>query len=121
MRLTPFFAVSMASLLIFVAMLINASSNGWLIAAPMPFTAALMLRACWHAGGSIALADQVMTRVLLDAGAVPHGTPATQVAARIAASDARLGRPPLRLLDRSLSLNAATTLPPTASTARHAS
>jgi GT2 family glycosyltransferase len=120
-RLTPFFAVTAASLALFVFLLIGASSDGWLFAAPMPFTTALIIRAFWHAGGSMALADQVMTRVLLDAGAMPLGTPATQIAARITASDDPLGRFGVRLGDRSISLNAATTLPPTASTARHAS
>jgi hypothetical protein len=45
------------------------------------------------------LADQVMTRVLLDAGAVPLGASATAVAARLDVRD-RSGLVSLRLRER---------------------
>ena len=84
LSVTPFFAVFVASLILITVALMSASSGFWLIALPVALMAALMVRAFWHAGGIVALADAVMTRVLLEAGSMPLGEAASQIAARIA-------------------------------------
>jgi len=121
LRVTPYFAAAIASLILMAGALIITSSGFWLTALPVAVMAALMTRAFWHAGGIVALADAVMTRVLLEAGSMPLGAAASQIAARITAPASREGELSLRRLDRSTAFTTATTLPPTASTARHAS
>ena len=116
-RVLPFFAVSKGAFIACAAAALS-WSGGWLMAALLPFIAALMIRAFWYAGGCIALADQIMTRELVDAGAMPLGHAAAEVAARIAAADERLCRPALPFPDRSGVLNAA---PRSTGTVRHAS
>jgi hypothetical protein len=69
----------------------------------------------------VALADAVMTRVLLEAGSMPLGAAAMQVTARITDPAPGPGQLSLRLLERSAAFTTGATLPPTASTARHAS
>ena len=118
LRVTPFFAVSVASLITCALALIGTSSNAWLIAAPIAFMATLMIRAFWHAGGTVALADQVMAQVLLDADAIPVDTSATAIAARVTAWRDRSGVASRRLLDASKALTAATTMRSTST--RHA-
>jgi hypothetical protein len=83
-RVTPFFA---ASLIAFVALALIAlaPAGGGLMAAPVAVVTALMVRASWHAAATLALADQVITKVVLDAGGTPLGRLATDVAARIPA------------------------------------
>jgi GT2 family glycosyltransferase len=121
LSVTPFFAVFMASLIVITVSLMSASSGFWLIALPVALMVVLMVRAFWHAGGIVALADAVMTRVLLEAGSMPLGEAASQIAARIEPPAGITDQPSLGLLDRSTAFTSATTLPPTASTARHAS
>jgi hypothetical protein len=121
LSVTPFFAVFVVSLILITVALMSASSGFWLIALPVALMAALMVRAFWHAGGIVALADTVMTRVLLEAGSMPLGEAASQIAARIAPRAGTTSQSSLGLLDRSTAFTSATTLPPTASTARHAS
>jgi hypothetical protein len=121
LRVTPSFTAAFASLFVIAASLMTAASAVWLTALPLALMAALAVRAFWHAGGTVALADAVMTRVLLEAGSMPLGAAASQVAARITESAPTAGQLSLRLLDRSAAFTSAATLPPTASTARHAS
>ncbi len=83
-RVTPFFAVSIAAFGA-LALLPALSAGGPLTAAPVLAVAALMARASWHAAATLALADQVIAQVLLDAGATPLGRLATDVAASIPA------------------------------------
>ena len=120
LRVTPFFVASVVSFILIAVALMSASSRLWLTALPIAVMAVLMARAFWHAGGLVALADSVMTRVLLEAGSMPLGAAAAQIAARLTAPAASPGQLSL-LLDRSTAFTTATTLPPTASTARHAS
>jgi O-antigen biosynthesis protein len=119
-RVTPFFAVALGALLLVVVSSIEATSHGWMAAAPIPFIAVLLMQAIWRAGGTLTLADQVITRVLLDADAVPLGAPAVEIAARVAGS----GPPPVpqSLLSRARSHSSREPagVAPTASAARHA-
>jgi GT2 family glycosyltransferase len=121
LRVTPFFALSVASLIIAILTLLGTSSGGWLLAAPMVLTVGLMIRALWYAGGAVSLADRVVTHVLLDAGAIPVGKPAAAIAARATSLRSRSGSSSLRLVERANALGAARTLPAPATTARHAS
>jgi len=118
LRVTPFFAASVASLTALILSLASASSGGWLIAAPIAIVTALMVRAAWHAAATVALADEVIARVLLDSGASPLGAAAARVAARlpVLGSGSPLGR---RLLDQPTQLTAAP-LPRLTSATRHA-
>ena len=81
LRVTPFFGPSWRAS---PALLANAGDDeragGWLAGA-VAVVVGLTLRASWHAAATIALADTVMTRVLVDAGAMPLWTPATTGAA----------------------------------------
>ena len=85
LRLTPFFAASMLSLIALVTALAANVSGLWLMAIPTAIVLALMIRAFWHAAATVALADDVMTRVMLDAGATPLGERAVEVADRVMA------------------------------------
>ncbi len=85
LRLTPFFAASMVSLLALMAGLVINVAGLWLMAIPTAIVVALMVRAFWHAAATVALADDVMTRVMLDAGATPLGQRAVAVADRLIA------------------------------------
>jgi GT2 family glycosyltransferase len=121
LRVTPFFVVSLGSLLVIAVAALTVSSSAWLTALPIVIMLALMTRAFWHAGGTVALADAVMTRVLLEAGSMPLGAAALQVTARITEPAPGSGQLSLRLLERSAAFTTRAALPPTASTARHAS
>ncbi len=94
LRVTPFLAASVAAMVILVVSLVGAPSGRWLGAALAPLLAVMAARAFWHAAATVALADRVMTKVLLDAGAIPLGSPASEVAAR-------LSPPPVRSAPRS--------------------
>jgi GT2 family glycosyltransferase len=119
LRVTPFFAASVASLAGLAVSLVAMSSGRWFAAVPIAIVVAMMVRALWHAAATVSLTDRVMTSVLLDAAATPIGVPATEAAARVMA---RHLSAPVSLLRRDLPnpLAAATTLPPPAHTARHA-
>jgi hypothetical protein len=84
LRVTPFFVSTMAGLLALVLMLGFTGGSRWLLWA-LAAVIALALRAAWHAAATIALADTVMTRVLVEAGALPFGAPAIGAAERAAA------------------------------------
>jgi len=84
-RLTPFFGASVLSLIAMIAALAMNASARWLIAIPIAMVVALMVRAFWHAAATVALADDIMTRVMLDAGAAPLGQRAAEVADRVVA------------------------------------
>ena len=85
LRVTPFFAASLLSLIALVTALAVNVSGLWLMAIPTAIVIALMVRAFWHAAATVALADDVMTRVMLDAGATPLGERAIAVADRLIA------------------------------------
>ena len=82
LRVTPFFASAMGAARTIVVMLAftrrrpvdGLGAGGGVIG--------LALRAAWHAAATIALADTVMTRVLVEAGAAPFGAPAVGAAER---------------------------------------
>ncbi len=80
LRVTPFFLVSVASLLALAAV-IDASASAWLAIVPMLAVLFMMARAAWHAAVTVAFADDVMTRALQEAGAmlVPAAGAATPV------------------------------------------
>ncbi len=69
LRVTPFFAVSIAVLLALAAV-IDASASAWLVVVPMLAVLAMMGRAAWHATVTVAFADDVMARAMAEAGAV---------------------------------------------------
>jgi hypothetical protein len=75
----------MVSLIALVTSLAANVSGFWLMAIPTAIVIALMVRAFWHAAATVALADDVMTRVMLDAGAIPLGERAIAVADRLMA------------------------------------
>jgi O-antigen biosynthesis protein len=81
-RVTPFFAASVAAA-IGLLVLSRTPAGPWSMFVPAMVVIATMLRALWHAAATLVLADRVMTKVLLEVGAVPLGTPATQVAMRL--------------------------------------
>ena len=85
LRVTPFFGVTMLSLIALGSALATNMSGRWLIAAPIVIVVGLMLRACWNAAATVALADDVMTRVMLEAGATPLGERAVAIADRLMA------------------------------------
>jgi hypothetical protein len=72
-------------------MLAFTGSSRWLLAA-LATVIVLTLRMSWHAAATIALADTVMTRVLVEAGAMPLG-PATAGAGERASAPAPGTRP----------------------------
>jgi hypothetical protein len=100
---------------------IGASPQWRLAAIPALLFAALAARGCWHAAGALVLADEVVTRALLDARAIPLGAAATTIAARVGPPNDRFGPPTRRWRDRPARVGAAATLPQTATPARHAS
>lgn len=84
LRLTPFFAGSVFLLLASVlAALTSSVAHSAALAAAL-LTAGLMLRGLWRTAFTLASADRLITRVLLDAGTIPLGTAAERVAARLA-------------------------------------
>jgi O-antigen biosynthesis protein len=86
LRVTPFFAAFVASVAVIVAVMLRTPSSVWLTASALLILAAAAVRAFCVAGATSALADQVLARVLLDAGATPLGDGAAHVAARAAAA-----------------------------------
>jgi O-antigen biosynthesis protein len=95
-RMTPFFAASAAAVIALVAVSLTPAGR-WSMLVPVVVVVAMMLRALWHAAATLVLADRVMTKVMLETGAVPLGTPATQVAERLRN---RLGMPARLSLER---------------------
>jgi hypothetical protein len=81
-NVTPFFAASVAAAIGLIA-LSRTPVGPWSVFVPAVVVVAMMLRALWHGAATLVLADRVMTKVLLEVGAVPLGTPATQVATRL--------------------------------------
>ena len=77
LRITPFFGAVISSLIALTVALVNAPSLRWLIAWPIVAVVMMMVRAIWHAAATMALADDAMTKVLIDAGAVPLEQPST--------------------------------------------
>ena len=84
LRVTPFFVSTMGALFACVLMLAFTGGGRWMVWA-LVTVIALALRAAWHAAATIALADTVMTRVLVEAGAMPLGAPAMGAAERAVA------------------------------------
>ena len=80
LRVTPFCGTIMACIAGLLATLAMTGAGGWLAGA-VAVVVGLTLQASWHAAATIALADTVMTRVLVEAGAMPLWTPATTGAA----------------------------------------
>jgi GT2 family glycosyltransferase len=76
LSVTPFLGAVMASLFALVLAFAAAPSARWLIAVPIAMVLVMMVRAVWHAAATMALADDVMARVLSDAGAFPLEQPA---------------------------------------------
>jgi hypothetical protein len=120
-RLMPFFG---ASLVAFtgLAALAFVSAEVWPLAAPIAIAAAMTARAAWHGAATLALADRVIAKVLIDAGAVPVGRLATQVTARIPAPPRDVVEPvSLGPLGRPREVALAASRSAIVSTARHAS
>jgi len=84
LRVTPFFVSTMAALFTVVLTLAFTGGGRWMMWA-LVAAIALALRAAWHAAATIALADTVMTRVLVESGAMPFSAPALGAAERAAA------------------------------------
>jgi GT2 family glycosyltransferase len=76
LRVTPFFGAAMVCIAAGLAALATMTSGAWL-AGSVAVVIGLTARASWHAAATIALADTVMTRVLVEAGAMPLWTPST--------------------------------------------
>jgi O-antigen biosynthesis protein len=119
LRVTPFFAAMVGSLVALTASWLNTSAGGWLILVPIALAAGLMLRALWHGVATVSLADAVMAQELLDEGAMPLEESALELAARIISSRQAQERLPSRAALRRTML-AAPTLRSTATTAEHA-
>jgi len=85
LRVTPFFGAVAASTAALLLALANASSGRWLLAIPIVAVVLLVVRAIWHATATMGLADEVMTRVMVDAGANPLDE-------RVATSVSEIGR-----------------------------
>jgi O-antigen biosynthesis protein len=83
LQVTPFFLALVTSLVALIAALASTVSSPWWVMA-MTAVAMLAIRAAWQTAATIALADGVVTRVMVDAGAIPLGAPAESVAARVA-------------------------------------
>ena len=89
LRVTPFFGAAMVCIAGGLATLALMNGGAWLAGA-VAVVFGLTLRASWHAAATIALADTVMTRVLVEAGALPLWTPSTGAAhVKAAAAAAR--------------------------------
>jgi hypothetical protein len=71
LSVTPFFGAVAASTAALLLSLANASTGRWLFAIPLVMVAIFVVRAIWHATATMGLADEVMTRVMVDAGASP--------------------------------------------------
>jgi GT2 family glycosyltransferase len=96
LRVTPLFVVSVGAVIAVVA--VSPTPAGpWSMVLPAVLVAALMFRALWRAAAMLVLADRVMTKVLLEAGAVPLCTHATRVATGLRR---RLGMPARLSLER---------------------
>jgi hypothetical protein len=89
LRVTPFFAASLAALVALAV--VDAAASAWLLTVPVVVVLAMMARAAWHAAVTVAFADEVMTRALQDAGALP--IPA--VARSVSSSDPVQAPPPI--------------------------
>lgn len=76
LRVTPFFGAVVASLIALILIMAYAPSARWLMVWPIVMVLAMMVRAIWHAAATMALADDAMTKVLVDAGAIPLDQPA---------------------------------------------
>jgi hypothetical protein len=83
LRVTPFFGVFAVSLLALGLSLASAPSAQWLYALPILGSIGVIGRAVWHAAATMALADEVMSKVLIDAGAVALEQPAASPVPRI--------------------------------------
>ena len=83
LRVTPFFGAVLGTVGALLLALTGASSGRWLIALPVVLVCVLIVRAIWNAAATMALADEVMTKVLLDAGASPLEAPAVAAAPQI--------------------------------------
>ena len=70
LRVTPFFAMSITSLVTLVTLMASVD-DGWVFVAPVLVVMAVMARAAWDAAATVALTDQVVVRALQDAGAHP--------------------------------------------------
>lgn len=83
LRVTPFFGAVVASLIALTLAMASAASARWLIAVPIFTVLVMMVRGVWHAAATMALSDDVMTKVLIDAGAAalerPAAAPFTEV------------------------------------------
>ncbi|MGE0702988.1 MAG: glycosyltransferase [Vicinamibacterales bacterium] len=120
-RVTAFFAAAVAAFVALVAVTVS-STEGWLTVVPATLVAGMMARASWHAAATLSLADQVITKVLLDVGAMPIGRLATQVAARIPAPPRDVVEPvTLGPLQRPRQIALAASRSAIVPTARHAS
>ncbi|MGD9902576.1 MAG: glycosyltransferase [Vicinamibacterales bacterium] len=76
LHVTPFCRTLVAGLAGLVGTLALTGAEGWM-AGTLAVVVGLAIRASWHAAATIALADTVMARVLVEAGAMPLWTPAT--------------------------------------------
>jgi hypothetical protein len=83
LRVRPFFGAVVACTGALLLSLANAPTGGWVLAIPILVVAVLIVRAIWHATATMGLADEVMTRVLADAGAMALDgqsvTPVTEI------------------------------------------
>lgn len=84
LRVTPFFGTAMGCIAGLLGTLAVMGAERWLAGA-VAVVIGLAVRASWHAAATIALADTVITRVLVEAGAMPLWTPSTAAQAKAAA------------------------------------
>jgi GT2 family glycosyltransferase len=81
-RITPFFGASVAAAT-GLGVASATLAGAWAASVPALLVAIIMIRALSRAAATMVLADEVMTKVLLEAGAIPVGAPATRLAARL--------------------------------------
>jgi GT2 family glycosyltransferase len=84
LRLTPFFALSVSMFAASLVTLGSGTALRWLAMAVALTLATLMLKGLWRAAATVTLADRVITRVLLETGAMPLGAAAERIAAGLA-------------------------------------
>jgi GT2 family glycosyltransferase len=121
LRVTPFFGVTTVCGAVVASSLVWAPSASWLAACVVLLLCVAMARAFWNMGATVAFVDQLISRVLLDEGAIPIGAPATEVVAHTGAPRDRSISSVPRWRDRPNPLGTGATMPPTTSTAPHAS
>ena len=90
LRVTPFFVTLLIGLAGGIGVLAATGAEGWM-AGVIAVIVGLVARVSWQAAATIALADTVMTQVLVEAGAMPLWTSKTATASNATAAAAARG------------------------------